>query len=449
MDDSPGTARFPSTRLLLLALDAVPHRVVAAAFDSGAFDGWCPPIPVVAPFPSLTHPAFAALFAPFGVGPSWGYEVRYFDVQANAMAGGNPLTYRHRVPPWGRLIDSGHEGVVGKGANYVTSMRAALGELDGILGRALDADQPAYVGYLGSTDALMHLYGDDAAVAFVGILAERCEQARIAHLRRRGVPLRIGLFSDHGCGQQPVHYTGDIRAHLREAGLRVVDRLVAPGDVVAPTFGIVNYLALFLADPSRAAQAADALVDHPAVDLVAFRSAAEAVEVIGRSGRASLRWMDVDGQRLIGYHPRDGDVLDLSTTVECLRSDGRIADAGLVRDRDWVGASARSQYPDGPARIIDALTGDRVRSRATVLASLGPGWSWGWRSAYLGTLVRSGRLKGTHGGLDRESSLAFLAVSDAGADPLPLDGDHPRILRASQALAAFAPMIRANRQERR
>ena len=449
MDDSSGSARFPSDRLLLLALDAVPHRVAAAAFEVGAFDGWSAPIAVVAPFPSLTHPGFAALFAPFGVQASWGYEVRYFDVAANAMAGGNPLAYRHQVPPWGRLIDSGHPGVLGKGANYVASTRAALAELDGIIEGALSAPGPAFIGYLGSTDALMHLYGDDTAVAFLVELAQRCDRARAVHLRRRGLPLRIGLFSDHGCGQQPVHYTGDIRSRLRQAGLRVVDRLQGPGDVVAPTFGIVNYLALFLADPQQSAEAAGALVDHPAVDLVAWRSAPDGIEVMAGSGRASLRWTADDGQRKIAYQPGGADVLDQSDAVERMRSGGYIGEDGLGLDRDWLQASVDSRYPDGPARVIDALAGERIRSRATVLASLGPGWSWGWRSAYLGTLVRSGRLKGTHGGLDRESSLAFLTVSDAGTQAAPTGGGHRRLIRAEEALTDFAPMISAARRDSR
>ncbi len=443
MDGSPGSTRFPPERLLLLALDAVPYRVMAAAFAEGGFAGWTTPVPVVAPFPSLTHPGFASLFAPFGVAPSWGYEVRYFDVQANAMAGGNPLTYRHQVPPWGHFIDSDHRGVMGKGSNYVTSMRAALAELDAVLDGAMRSAQPAYVGYLGSTDALMHLYGDVSTVEFLHQLAQRCEAARRAHLDERGVALRIGLFSDHGCGQQSVHYTGDIKVDLRRAGLRVVDRLRHLDDVVAPTFGIVNYLALFLADPDRAPDAAQALVDHPAVELVSWRSAPEEVVVMAAQGTARLQWTRDADSRRIAYIPDGADILDLSTAVTGLEAEGAFDGEGFASDRDWLDASAMSRYPDGPARIIDALAGDRIRSRATVLASLGPGWSWGWRSAFLGTFVRSGRLKGTHGGLDRESSLAFLTVSDTSDITVPVDGDHRPLVRADEALAAFAPMIRA------
>lgn len=443
MDVSPTPARFPPDRLLLLALDAVPHRVAVAAYEQGSFAGWTPPAAVVAPFPSLTHPAFASLFAPFGVGPSWGYEVRYFDRHANAMAGGNPLTYRSQVPPWGKLIDSGHRGVVGKGSNYVVSMRAALAELDAILEAAARSDKAAYIGYLGSTDALMHLYGDESVVEFLRLLAERCERIRLQHQSQRRSRLRVVLFSDHGCGRTTVHYTGDIRPRLREAGLRVVDHLGGARDVVAPTFGIVNYLALFLADPERALDAASALVDHPAVELAAWRSAPDQVEVMASTGRARLRWTDHADERKIAYEYDElpnADILDLGPAAKFLRADGRMGADGFAGADDWLAASQQSKFPDGPARLVDALAGERVRSRATVLVSLGPGWSWGWRSAYLGTFVRSGRLKGTHGGLDRESSLAFLTVSDPAADQRARG-----LIRADAALACFVPFIGAHR----
>jgi hypothetical protein len=67
-----------------------------------------------------------------------------------------------------------------------------------------------------------------------------------------------------------VHYTGSFRPLLRAAGLRVVDRLETPRDVMVPTFGIVNYSALFLKDAARVEAAARAVATHGAVDLGAF-----------------------------------------------------------------------------------------------------------------------------------------------------------------------------------
>ena len=199
-----------------------------------------------------------------------------------------------------------------------------------------------------------------------------------------------------------------------------------------------------LADPERAEQAVAALHGHPSVELLAFRSAPDLVEVVGSSGRGRLHWTMDRGRRLISYQHDGDDVLDLDPAVARLQADGRLDDRDRAFDGDWLQASNSSRYPDGPARLIDALAGDRVRSRATVLASLGPGWSWGWRSAYLGTFVRSGRLKGTHGGLDRESSLAFLISSS----PELRHGSSSDLVRADQALTGFAPMVRGRDRRR-
>ncbi|MGZ6996034.1 MAG: hypothetical protein ACXVIM_12545, partial [Acidimicrobiia bacterium] len=69
-----------------------------------------------------------------------------------------------------------------------------------------------------------------------------------------------------------------------------------------------------------------------------------------------------------------------------------------------------------------------------VLFSLGPSWAGGWHSAVVGAWVRGGRLAGTHGGLDRESSLGFLLVSD------PTFAAPPTV-RSELALARFAELL--------
>jgi hypothetical protein len=95
--------------------------------------------------------------------------------------------------------------------------------------------------------------------------------------------------------------------------------------------------------------------------------------------------------------------------------------------------------PPGPPppplrRLREALTGERVQSRADVLFSLGPTWAGGWHSAVVGAWVRGGRLAGTHGGLDRESSLGFFMVDD---EAFALAS----YVRSDSALARFAELV--------
>jgi hypothetical protein len=427
-----------AARTLLLALDAVPFRVAAEAVSRGAFAGWAAPSALVAPFPSLTHVGFAALFEPFGVGPSWGYEVRYFDAAANRMVGGNPLAYRHEMEPWCELIDVPRRGVASKLADYVSSPRAAAAELDKVFRELLVSRRDLVIAYVGATDGFAHLYEDDRLVQFLVGLDAQVKDLAVRHEEQRGRGLRIVLFSDHGCGRDPVHYTGSFKPLLRAAGLRVVDRLEAPQDVVAPTFGIVNYSALFLKDATRAEAAAQVMATHEAVDLAAFSPSPRLVEVLSRSGRARVRWHGPVGHARYACQDLAGDPLGLSGARRRLAAAGRLDRGGFACEDDWLAETAFGRYPDPLRRLALAFTGGRVGSRASVLLSLGPGWSWGWRPAYVGGLVRAGHLKGTHGGLDRGATLGFLIVNDPGVRL-------PPVVRAEDALAPFTGAVQAAR----
>jgi len=421
-----------AARTLLLAVDAVPVRAAQEAARRGAFAGWAGPAALVAPFPTVTHVGFAALFAPFGVGPSDGYEIRYFDRTLNRSVGADPLTYRHDVPAWGELLDSPRRSLVTKTANYVSPRGAARLELDEVERDLLTTDRDVLVAYVGATDGLLHLYDDDAAVGYLLGLSGRLDDLRSRHRARTGRPLRIVVFSDHGCGRHKIHHAEGLPHLLREAGLRPARHLEHPDDVVLPEFGLVNMAVLFVADAARAGVAAAALAAHPAVDLAAWAAGPDRVEVVGRAGACTVRWRtDGAGTLLLAVEDCNGDVLALAGARAALREEGRLDGEGWARDEDWFAATVPGRFPDALHRLVDALTGDRVRNRADVVASLAPGWAAGSRSALVGATVRGGRLEGTHGGLDRESTLGVLAVSDR-------DRILPPAVRARDALAPYA-----------
>jgi hypothetical protein len=362
-------------RTLLLALDAVPFRVAAEAVSRGALGGWAAPSALVAPFPSLTHVGFAALFQPFGVGPSWGYEVRYFDAAANRTVGGNPLTYRHEMEPWCKLIDVPRRGVASKVADYVSAPRAAVAELDKVFGQLLVSPRDLVIAYVGATDGFAHLYEDDRLVQFLVGLDVQVRDLVVRHEERCGCGLRIVLFSDHGCGRDAVHYTGSFRPLLRAAGLRVVDHLEAQQDVVAPTFGIVNYSALFLKDAARAEAAARVVATHGAVDLAAFSPSPGLVEVAGRLGRARVCWHGPAGQARYACEDLAGDPLGLSMARRRLATAGRLDRDGFAHKTT---GSPRRRSGGIPIRCV----GWRWRSPAAGSAA-GPASCCHW--------VRAGR----------------------------------------------------------
>jgi len=262
------------------------------------------------------------------------------------------------------------------------------------------------------------------------------EELRERHRSSRGRPLRIVLFSDHGCGHEKIRHVEGLDHLLTAGGLHVVEQLAGPDDVVAPKFGLVNYGALFLHDPGRAEIAASAIVAHEAVDLAAFAPQPDLVEVVSRVGHARVRWQGHADARRYRYEDLRGDPLRLGPALTRLGSDGRLDDAGFADEGDWLEATAFGDFPDPLRRLANALTGDRIESRADVLYSLGPSWAGGMHSAVLGAWVRGGRLEGTHGGLDRESSLGFIIASDPQLA-------RPPVLHADAALAPFADRARS------
>jgi hypothetical protein len=414
----------------------VPYRVVVEAVRRGAFTGWGEPTAVVAPFPTVTHVAFASLLEPFGVAPSLGYELRHFDTTENTTVGGRALEYGAEVPPWFEFFDLPHRSLTAEVANYATPRRAARNAVDEIEHEALLAYRDVVSAYVGATDGLMHLAGDEHMVELLVELAGMLADLRRRHQETRGRPLRIVLFSDHGCGNTKVHHAEGIDRILREAGLHVVRQLAGPDDVVAPKFGLVNFGALFVQDPDRAGTAADAIARHHAVELAVYAPAPDVVEVVSHRGRGRCRWIDdgPGGATRSRYEDDGGDPLRLAAATARLATAGRLDADGYAADDDWLVETAFEPFPDPLRRLRRAMTGDRVRSRASVLYSLGPSWAGGWHSAVVGSWMRGGRLEGTHGGLDGASSLGFLLV----ADPT---FDQPPVVRAEDALARFAGLV--------
>ena len=418
----------------MIALDAVPFRVVEAARRRGAFAEWAAPSAVVAPFPTVTHVAFASLFEPFGVPPSMGYELRHFDTTANATVGGGVLDYARDRPPWFEFFDLPHRSLAAELANYVSPRSAARHAVDEIEREMLEATPDVFLAYIGATDGLMHIHGDDHMVELLIEIDQRLVALRARHQQARNRPLRIVLFSDHGCGNAKIHHAEGLDRLLRDAGLHVVEQLRAPDDVVAPKFGLVNYGALFLQNADRAGAAAAAVAGHEAVELAAFSPASNTVEVVARAGHARIRWRGAIGTTRYRYDDLGGDPLQLADARRRIEDDGALDGDGYAADDEWLRASMSGYYPDALRRLREALTGDRVQSRANVLFSFGPTWAGGWHSAVVGAWVRGGRLAGTHGGLDRESSLGFYLVNDAGFAL----GSY---VRADSALARFAELV--------
>ncbi len=404
------------TPTLVLALDGVPFRVMFQARKRGAFPDWMPARPLIAPFPSLTNVSFTAMFQVFGVAPARGYEFLYFDRARNRRSGVKILNYsRHRFA-WRDIFHSANRTALAKLPLYTIPSIGSRKELSDAEDAIFGSTQGLVLAHIGSTNGMQVLNGDGQTRRFLPRLAEWITHVRRRHRRERGAPLRIVMLSDHGNGDARVRRIRGIRTCLRDAGLRVVRRLESDNDVVAPTFGLVGYGALYL-EPDRAQVAARAVATHPAVSLAAWACAPREIRVTSEEGEARILWREVEGKREFAYENNVADPLCLSQSRARLELTGRTDPSGFAGDRDWFDATLEGPYPDALHRLVASLSGHHVVNRADVIFSLKSGFSWGTAWASWIFFLCGGGLAGTHGGLDSTSSTGFFMTTDPELDP--------------------------------
>jgi len=420
-----------SPRTLVLAVDGVPLRSVQQAREKGAFAGWPEPQPLVSTFPSVTNVAFTAMLEPFGVDSAGGYEVAHFDVARNEVVGNTPFGYEERLYAWRDAFDVTSRTVKSKLRTYTAPKSASRKAVDKAEKLLLETDKELVLAHAGATDALIHLRGDKAILKYLLELDGRLQEIKERHEQATGRKLRIVLLSDHGNSSIKIHRAKGLRGALREAGLEVVKHLGEPGEVVAPTFGIVGYGALFM-HQQDAETASRAIVGNPTVDLAAWLSNPTEMIVVSDLGTATVHWrVDPTGGWRLSYEATEGDPLGYTDLVAQMRARGRLDSDGFAHEDDWFAWTVSSEYPDGLRRLIHSLTGAYVANYATVVFSLKPGYAWGWTSAHMSSKLSGGRLEGTHGGLDRISTVGFFLSDDPAFQP---DG----AVRAEHALTGFA-----------
>lgn len=429
----PVTTDAPRT--LVLALDGVPLRSVVKAKEMGAYANFAEPRAMVSTFPSVTNVAFTAILSPFGVGHAGGYEVAHFDLQENKVVGSTPFGYEDRLFAWRDAFDVTSRTIGSKFKTYTVPKKVSLDAV--AKAEQVLYDEPSkelVLAHIGAADALIHLRGDKAILKLLIELDGRIQEIKERHEKTFGRPLRVVMLSDHGNSAIKIHRAKGLRKSLRKADFEVVKSLgEEKGQVVAPTFGIVGYGALFMHQEDADA-AGRAMVDNPRVDLAAWLSHPKEMIVVSEGGMAVVHWRQaLDEGWKLSYVPVDGDPLEYVTVVQRLQATGRLDRDGFAHEDDWFQETVSSEYPDGLRRLIHSLTGTFVDNYATVIFSLKPGFGWGWTSAHLSSKISGGRLEGTHGGLDYDSTVGFYMTDDPEFQPATA-------VRAEQALAPFAGM---------
>jgi len=361
----------------------------------------------------MTNVSFTAMFLPFGVERMDGYEVRHFDEERNDIVGGS---FNKEIADWKERFQLYNHSLPQKSKDFMipkSALQAMLKRLDELV---FESDEERLFAYVAATDHLGHYRGGTELVPFVIQIADHLEQLQQLHQERLGRPLRYMLLSDHGITDVPVRHCKGLKRLLKQAGLRLNDRLKQPNDVVVPMYGFVSYGTLYLR-PEMAETAARALIGLECIEIAGWISESETLTVLGQGAEARIRWLDETGVRRFSYDAIEGDPLLLAGARDRLVAEERLDRDGFATADDWFDVSAAGEFPDPLRRLVDSLTGTHVRNAATVIFSVDEGYAVGSPEARVGASLRTGRLDGTHGALDRASTLGFFLINDDALQP--------------------------------
>ncbi len=384
-------------RHIVIVLDGVPYAILKDVYEAGGLRFCHPPSKVVSVYPSMTDLALADVFR--SVRPQ-GYETVYYDHAAGKLAGGN-IDYLSLVnEDWAHRIDYRIDPIMDP-FSYLFPGGVFNIELADFRALLAERDRREVIGYFVSTAGLATRDGEAGIRMFLGALDRFLhEQVRDA----RGL-VKVTLLADHGHTLARATRV-DFRPYLKAKGWRLVDGLEEPRDVVPVEYGLVTYASF--ACRSRRALATD-VAAHEGVRLATFVEK-EAIVVLD-SGGGEARIERRPGR--YRYAAARGDPLELEPILARLAEAGHVNGDGFVDDRALLVATVDHVYPDPLDRLWRAFHA-MVPHVPDVLADMETGSYAGLESR----AVWFNKAASTHGDLERNSSVTFLASSIAPTPPL-------------------------------
>jgi hypothetical protein len=420
LDGVPLPAGDPSGAVqVYLGIDGLSREVFDRARARGAFADWNA-ADLVTPFPGTSDYAWTRTLRAGSIG---GYEIEYFDPDANQVVGGGVGGIAEHILregiastyPCYQRFDFLGDGLTWQARSYTDPLGALTGTLDQLFdvvaGRA--RTQRHVLAYLINVDVVSHIGGIDLAETAVMEIDRRIRAFRASQQQ----PMGFTIFSDHGNAHLPSQLIepSDI---LRDAGIAAVTSLHPPGSAAAPAAAAapleavpivhtrVSYVALHT-HRARAPEIASLTSKSPYVELAVSRlepdgAGAEQRFGVFRRGERHVFRRAADGTVTVEDPGRWGWLeADLAAFVDPGGSQARLADG------DALLATLRGPYPDIFHRVATAFTDPAARYPADVI------WSMPDDVASIGfeiPAVSGIRANdGFHGNLGRRSSLAALA----------------------------------------
>jgi len=360
---------------LLLLIDSLPYRIVRPRYEAGEWGWFFPPQLVIAPFPSLSEVTFSAIMdAP----PMGGAIERYYDKRdatIHNLYTARVWGYKH---PWQQRVDGQLKNYREVGYSYLNPRPWYAAELQRAKATLDESPNRFTSVYIVSSSAMVSRYGRQGLDECLAHIEQLCLQMLY---ERRGA-LKITILSDHG-HNLAVSKNFPVDDLLEAAGFRVAETIEDPQrDVVPEIDGLVTYFGVHTKRPRAVAEA---LLPREEIQLAMYMEG-ESVVVRDRRGIARIerrggRYRYVVEHDVLGY--------------------GELAGQWLT-GAEWMDATARGEWPDGPRRIWEAFHA-LVVNPADVMFTLQDGHCAGSPS-----MEKWIDMQSTHGGLNRVNSDAVV-----------------------------------------
>lgn len=412
-------------RILFIAFDGISYDLISELKKEGHFKDWQDPIPFIVTFPSDTTIGFTGIFKPLAVGKVPGYETRFYSYRENRVIGGTPWDIYQIPINYKTYFDSFRHTMTEKSMMY--SFPGVAGKEDLLHIRRLlnSSRKKVLMAYVGATDGAQHMLGKKRAKHFMIYADHYLAKMKRDYAKTHHEPLKIVIFSDHGFHFD--HLTmisgGHIGQALAKGGMKLAHHLSGRNDVVLVRFGLLSSGVMMTAIGEER-RAANLIKNIDGMDLVFWPDKNKIHVIDSKGGEAFFEYRWPSSYRYVTLR---GDPL------------GYARFKGWMSDHTWSEATWNAPYPDSGYRLYESFH-NLVENGASVLFSLKPSYQFGAMATYIGTKLKLGGHKGTHGGLFRQVSQGVVMTDDFSKLPHSLRYDElfpkflPRVTAATRRL---------------
>lgn len=408
----PSTAPA-APRTLVWAVDGLSFEAFTEARRRGLFRQFAHAGRHVAPYPSMSHPAWTELTGArrlFGTrGTMRSIEANWFDLDAMRIADDPREVFVRQAGPFNymRAFDWFFDPIT-EPLMYFEGDRLVERELAAVEQQVLEQfTGNHHVVFVGAADALAHthLNGLHPYLRRLDAMMTRVLDS-LSH--RGGGPVHSWIISDHGnAGAFPEGAPEQrltpvsLDAAFRSAGLvrRDSGQLTRAQDASVVTLALASMVNVYFADLERRRAFATAAARLRGVDLVTWLEVRDTDRYVvlysATAGEATLRWRD-DGA--VAYTQRTGNPLGIADSL----SSAPNAPLRWIPDRVMRAATMPGAYPDAPFRLVRSASKD-VENAPDLIVNLREGYCW---AGSLGKYVQMVR---THGSLGARASLGLVA----------------------------------------